>query len=98
MPVLDQRQAHPTSAAPRPTSLSTSLALHPFYILLLRSLVLSASKDETWLISLLFNVIPLSASHCCFLGFSPEKVLYRLVQLELLAPIWCEDVKSVSFP
>lgn len=91
---LDQRQAHLISA-PCPTSLCTALVSHSFYILLLRNFILLASKDETWLISVLFNVIPVSASDCCFLDFSPEKCS---TDLELSAPIWCEDVKSISFP
>lgn len=83
-----------TSAAPCPTSLCTSPAVE-FYIILLRNSILSASKDETWLISILFNVIPVSASYCCFLDFSPEKCS---TDLQLSAPIWYEDVKSVRSP
>lgn len=52
-------------------------------------------KRQTWLISILFSFIPVSASYCCFLDFSPERCF---TDLELSTPIWCEDVKSISFP
>lgn len=46
-------------------------------------------------ISILFRVIPVSASYCCFLDFSPERCS---TNLELSTPIWCGNVKSVLFP